>query len=50
MKLGKRCGCCKKELTTKNVKVIGRNELGLWYNCECKSTGILAPKKLPVLS
>jgi hypothetical protein len=45
MKL-KQCSCCKKELTTKNTKKIGRNDLGLWFNClECHSTILLAKKR-----
>lgn len=41
------CTCCKKQLTTKNTKKIGRNELGLWLNCkECDSTVLLPNKKL----
>jgi DNA-directed RNA polymerase subunit RPC12/RpoP len=42
----KQCSCCKKQLTTKDVYSIGRNEIGLWINCKhCKSTLLLKPKK-----
>lgn len=49
MKLKKLCSCCKVELTTKNVKNIGRlNDYGIdaiYYNClGCDSTGMLLGK------
>lgn len=43
----KKCSCCQKELTTKEIRKIGRNEIGLWVNCKyCESTMLLRPKKL----
>lgn len=40
----KKCSCGK-VITTKNAVKIGRNELGLWLNCTCKSTVLLPNKK-----
>lgn len=40
----KKCSCCKKDLHTKDVYSIGRNDLGLWINCkDCQSTLLLVP-------
>lgn len=44
MKLNKTCKCCNTVLHTSNVKHIGRNEIGLWFNCKCGSTGLLLQK------
>lgn len=36
------CSCCKKQLQTKDCINIGRNDLGLWFNCKnCNSTMLL---------
>lgn len=57
MKLLKICSKCQCQVTTKNIKSIGRNETGLWVNCQnldqangntCNST-LLFPKKSPVI-
>lgn len=39
MNLKKRCSCGA-NLTTKNITVLSRNDMGLWYNCTCGSTGL----------
>jgi len=54
MKLNKVCSCCKKELTTKNVTLIGKNTFNdkklLYFNCDdCHSAGVLV-RKVQVLS
>lgn len=42
MKLNKICTKCNKELTTKNSKLVGRNNFGLFLNCKaCNSTFLL---------
>lgn len=45
MVLRTNCNCCNKEITTKNAKHIGRNETGLWLNCQCGTTILMT--KLP---
>lgn len=40
------CSCCKKPLTTFNVKSLGQCEGLLYFNClECNSTNVLSSKK-----
>lgn len=38
MILRKNCKCCNKEINTRNAKSLGRNEVGLWLNCQCGTT------------
>lgn len=38
MVLRKQCKCCNKEITTKNAKLLGRNDMGLWLNCQYGTT------------
>lgn len=45
MLVREKCSCCGKRLTTKQVKKIGRNEMGLWLNCFCGTTILLENKK-----
>lgn len=44
MILRKNCKCCNKEITTKNAKSLGRNEVGLWLNCQCGTTILMINK------
>jgi hypothetical protein len=44
MKL-KKCSCCGKGKNTKDYTKIGRNVLGLWFNCKfCNSTILLTDR------
>ena len=38
------CPCCKFPQTTKTLKKIGRDEIGLYFNCKCGSTLLLRCK------
>lgn len=38
------CKCCNKVITTKNAKSLGRNEVGLWLNCQCGTTILMTLK------
>lgn len=45
MKIKRKCSCCKRDITEKDVKVIGETKLGIWFNCKfCHSTMILETK------
>lgn len=47
----KKCSCCGRQLTTKQVKKIGKGDLGgksLYANCRfCNSTLVLFRKPIP---
>lgn len=37
--LERKCSCCSRNITEKNVMFIGQNTLGVWFNCpHCDST------------
>lgn len=44
MTLRKNCKCCNKEINTRNAKSLGRNEIGLWLNCQCGTTILMTLK------
>lgn len=44
MTLRKNCKCCNKEISTRNAKSLGRNEVGLWLNCQCGTTILVTLK------
>ena len=44
MTLRKNCKCCNKEINTKNATSLGRNEVGLWLNCQCGTTILMTLK------
>lgn len=44
MTLRKNCKCCNKEISTRNAKSLGRNEIGLWLNCQCGTTILVTLK------
>lgn len=48
MTIKQKCTCCGNKVTTKTTKNIGRNELGLWLNCKCGTTILLADNKFKI--
>lgn len=43
--VNRNCSCCKRKITTKDVKFIGENKSGVWFNCNfCDSTMIQITK------
>lgn len=47
MVLRKQCKVCGQCITTKNSKSLGRNEIGLWLNCQCGTTILLKQPEKP---